>query len=200
MNLRSIVLFAVSLALPVLACAMSSSSSPAPAPSKDAGTFQRIEIKAAKGSPLPYTIEVPQGWQGRQEEKFPGLWIGPADAKAPDDPRLIWVRGSTVSMAKPDEIAANIKANDASHAEWTAPRVEVKDLGGVKGVLVQMDTGEGDKARSSLTLKVPLPGTNTSVDFRATAARGDFPKQLPLFEKILLSVRPVAPAADAAKK
>ena len=79
-----------------------------------------------------------------------------------------------------------------------APRVEVKEVGGVRGILVQMDTGAGDKARSSLTLKMPL--ANLGVDFVASAPRAEFPKQAPLYERILLSVRPVDTAPNAAKK
>jgi hypothetical protein len=152
--------------------------------------YHRVELKPAKGAALPYTLEVPQDWQVRQVDGFPGLWIGPADAKPPEDPRLIWVRGSQVSLAKPDEVVANIKANDAAHAEWSAPRVEAREVGGVRGVLVQMESGAGDKARSSLTLKVPLQ--TVSVDFVASASRAEFPKMQPTYEKILLSLRPAA--------
>jgi hypothetical protein len=100
-----------------------------------------------------------------------------------------------VSLADPDKLAATIRANDAADPKWSAPRVEVKEVGGVRGVLVQMNTGEGDKARRSLILKLPLE--KVSVDIAATAGPADFAKRLPLYEQILLSVRPVA--APAAK-
>ncbi|HSS48552.1 MAG TPA: hypothetical protein VLX28_06370, partial [Thermoanaerobaculia bacterium] len=146
------------------------------------------------GKALPYTIEVPMGWEAHQVAGFPGLWIGPADAKPPEDPRLIWARGSLVSLADPDKVVANIHANDAADSKWSAPRVEVKDVGGVRGVLVQMNSGEGDKARSSLTLKLPL--AKVSLDIVASATRAEFPQRLPLYERILFSVRPAsAPAA-----
>jgi hypothetical protein len=74
--------------------------------------FHRIELKPTtakvQGKALPYTIEVPKGWEARQLEGFPGLWIGPADAKPPEDPRLIWVRGSQVPLAEPDKVVANV--------------------------------------------------------------------------------------------
>jgi hypothetical protein len=152
--------------------------------------YHRVELKPAQGKALPYTLEVPRDWQVRQVDGFPGLWIGPADAKPPEDPRLIWVRGSQVALAEPEKIVANIKENDAAHAEWSAPRVEARTVGGVRCVLVQMDTGEGDKARTSLTLKVPFQ--NVSVDLVASAGKPEFPKLLPTFEKILFSVRPAA--------
>jgi len=164
------------------------------APGKPAeGTFHRIELGAGPGKALPYTIEVPMGWEAHQVAGYPGLWIGPADAKPPEDPRLIWVRGSMVSLAEPDKVAANIRANDAADPKWSAPRVEVKEIGGVRGVLVQMNTGEGDKARSSLTLKLPL--LKVSLDIVASATQAEFPQRLPLYERILLSAQPAASAA-----
>ena len=169
----------------------------AASPAAPPAAFHRVEIKPpGQGKPLPYTLEVPQDWQVRQVAGYPGLWIGPADAKPPEDARLIWVRGSQVSLAKPDEVVANIKANDAKEADWTAPRAEVREVGGVRGVLWQMDSGTGDAARSTLTLKLPL--ANLAADFVASAKRSEFPKMLPLYERILLSARPVA--ADTAGK
>jgi hypothetical protein len=174
--------------LSVLAAAFSSSAFAAP----PAESYHRVELKPAQGKALPYTLEVPRDWQVRQVQGFPGLWIGPADAKPPEDPRLIWVHGSKVSMAEPEKLVENIKATDAEKAEWSAPRIEVKEIGGVRGLLVQMDAGEGDQARSNLTLKMPLQ--NLAIDFVATASRAEFQKNLPLYERILLSVRPVETA------
>jgi len=166
-------------------------------PAAFAEDFHRIELRPSdpkvQGKPLPYTIEVPKDWQARQVEGYPGLWIGPADAKPPEDPRLIWVRGSLVNLTEPDKVAANIRANDAADPKWSAPRVEVKEVGGVRGLLVQMEIGEGDKARSSLILKLPLD--KVSLDITASASRAEFLKQLPLYERILFSARPAAPAA-----
>lgn len=169
------------------------------APQPTTASFHRVEIKPpGQGKPLPYTIEVPQDWEVRQVSGYPGLWIGPADAKPPEDARLIWVRGSQVPLAKPDEVVANIKANDVKETDWSAPRAEVREVGGVRGVLWQMDSGTGDTARSTLTLKLPL--ANMAADFVASAKREEFPKMLPLYERILLSVRPIAPPAPAGKK
>jgi hypothetical protein len=197
MNVKTFLLSIACSALPVLALAAAEPpSSTTAAPGKPAeGTFHRIELAAGPGKALPYTIEVPMGWEARQVAGAPGLWIGPADAKPPEDPRLIWVRGTMVSLADPDKLAATIRANDAADPKWSAPRVEVKEVGGVRGVLVQMNTGEGDKARSSLILKLPLD--KVSLDIAATATPAEFPHRLPLYERILLSVRPVA--APAAK-
>ena len=189
---------ALALAAPPPAAPAKTAKSATVAPGKPAeGTFHRIELSAGAGKVLPYTIEVPMGWEPRQVAGFPGLWVGPADAKPPEDPRLIWVRGSLVELAEPDKVVANIKANDAADPKWSAPRVELKDLGGVRGLLVQMDTGEGDKARSSLILKLPLD--KVSLDITASANRAEFAKQSPLYERILLSARPAAPAAATKK-
>jgi hypothetical protein len=65
----------------------------------------------------------------------------------------------------------------------------VRELGGVRGVLIQTLSGEKDKARGSLTLKMPL--ANVSLDFIGSAPAAELPKMLPLYERILLSVRPV---------
>ncbi|HEV8578793.1 MAG TPA: hypothetical protein VGX68_06875 [Thermoanaerobaculia bacterium] len=188
MSLRFTIASMILAVLPALALAAEPAT---PAPGE---TFHRVELKptAGQGNPLPYTIEVPQEWQMRQVAEYPGLWIGPADAKPPEDPRLIWVRGSKVSMANPEEVVANIKANDAAQAGWSAPQVEVKEVGGVRGVLVRMDSGEAGKERSSLTLKLPLAGM--AIDFIASADRKEFEQRRPLYERILFSVRPTQPA------
>jgi hypothetical protein len=184
MRLRRLIpLFLAAALLPALAFAQSK----APA-------WHRVELKPAQGKALPYTIEIPGDWQVRQVENAPGLWIGPAHAKPPQDPRLIWVRGSNTALSDPEAVVKNIRENDAKETAWTAPRVEVKELGGVRAVLVRMDSGEGDKARSTLALKVPFQ--TVAVDFMASASRAEFEKMLPTYERILLSVRP---AADAAK-
>ncbi|HEV2844535.1 MAG TPA: hypothetical protein VG477_06795 [Thermoanaerobaculia bacterium] len=181
MRFRRLIPLFLAAALPALAFAQSDS-------------WHRVELKPSEGKALPYTIEVPGDWQVRQVEGAPGLWIGPAEAKPPQDPRLIWVRGSNAALGNPEAVATSIRETDAKEPSWAAPRVEVKDLGGVRGVLVRMDTGEGDKARSTLALKVPFQ--TVAVDFMASAGRADFEKMLPTYERILLSVRP---AADAAK-
>jgi hypothetical protein len=201
MRLRSILPFCLALALPAAACAApetgakpAAAETPAASAAAPAQEFHRVDLKPTRsqGEAIPYTLEVPADWQVREIEGFPGLWIGPADAKPPEDPRLIWIHGSMVSMADPEKLVENIKASDAQKPEWTAPRIEVKEVGGVRGLLVQMDAGEGDQARSNLTLKVPLQ--NLALDFVATASRAEFEKNLPLYERILLSVRPVETA------
>ena len=159
--------------------------------------YHRVELKHSSGSSLPYTIEVPDGWELREDKGYPGLWLGPADAKLPSDPRLVWVRGSRTSLLDPQDAAAKVRAGDEKDASWSASVVEVKEVGGVKGVLVRMDSGEGAEARSTLVLKMPF--YNMALDFLVSGPRAEFEKMLPVYEQILFSVRPNrAPAKPAA--
>jgi hypothetical protein len=149
--------------------------------------FHRIGLPVSGDKVFPYTVEVPAGWTVREIKDSPGLWLGPVTAQPPKDPHLVYVRISLADVSKPEEVAANIRANDAKNDAWTAPRVEVRDLEGVKGVLVRMDSGTGDAAHSTLALKLPLE--KGGVDFLASAPRAEFEKMLPTYERILLSVR-----------
>lgn len=182
-------------AAPLLVSLQAASAQQAPPPPAAGGATHRVELKPAQGKALPYTIEVPADWTVRQVPQAPGLWLGPADATPPGDPRLIWVRGSNVSLADPATVVGNIKQNDKAQPGWSAPLVEVREVGGVKGVLVRMDTGEGEAGRSTLTLKLPLD--KTAVDFLCQADRKTFDKNLAQCERVLLSVRPVPAAAPA---
>lgn len=161
--------------------------------------FRRLTLPSASPQfPFPYTLEVPEGWTARQVLNDPGLWIGPPDAKPNVDPRFIYVRISPVALADPESIAAAIRQNDAKDDSWTASVVAVREVHGVRGVLIQIDRGKDAEARSSLTLKLPLP--KTSVDIVGQAGKADFAKQRPLYERILLSAQPVPmPATPAAK-
>ena len=190
--MRQIVLPTLLLALTVPAGTSLSSQTPAP---KAAPGFHRVDLKPAQGQALPYTIEVPADWSVRQIATAPGLWLGPADAAPPNDPRLVWVRGSGVSLADPAAVVANIRQNAAAQKGWTAPLAEVREVGGVKGVLVRMDSGEGAAARSTLTLKLPLE--KAAVDFVCQGERKSFEQNLARCERVLLSVRPAAAGAPA---
>jgi hypothetical protein len=154
------------------------------------GGFHRIGLPGAADKPFPYTVEVPAGWTVREIKDSPGLWLGPMTAQPPKDPHLVYIRISPSDVSDPEKVAANIRANDAKIDAWAAPLVEVRDLQGVKGVLVRMDSGAGDAARSTLVLKLPLE--KAGVDFGASAPRAEFEKMLPTYERILLSVRRAA--------
>jgi hypothetical protein len=193
---------ALPLAAQVSVTPVAPPAKPAAPPVKPGGAasdIRRIVVAPKGGTPLPYSIEVPATWIVRQADGLPGLFIGPADAKPPDDPRLIWIRGSQVPLSDPYKVLESIQANDPAKSGWTAQRAEIKDLGGVRGVLVRVDSGTGDKVRSSLILKLPL--ADRSADFMMTADKGQFEMQQSAYEKMLLSVRPVhLPAPKAAPK
>ncbi|HSN87896.1 MAG TPA: hypothetical protein VL025_14150 [Thermoanaerobaculia bacterium] len=150
--------------------------------------YRRVALTHSSGSALPYTIEVPDGWELREDKEYPGLWLGPAGARIPSDPQLVWVRGSRTALVSPQDTVAQIRAGDEKDASWSASRLEVKEVGGVKGVLVRMDSGEGAQARSTLVLKMPF--YSTALDFMASGPRAEFEKMLPVYEQILFSVRP----------
>jgi hypothetical protein len=151
--------------------------------------YRRVELPGGEGRPFPYTVDIPEGWQIHQPEGTASIFFGPAGSKPEEDPRMVFVRISPASVADPEATVASIRASDAADPKWSAPLVEVREVNGVKGVLVQMDSGEGEAARSTLALKLPLP--KTSVDFMASAPQGEFQKLRPDYERILFSVRPV---------
>ena len=117
-----------------------------------------------------------------------GVFLGPAGVAEPEtDTRMIYVRISAASVIDPEAVAANIRKPPADKS-WSAPVVEVRDVGSVRGVLVRIDSGSGDQARSTLVLKLPLG--QTSVDFMASAPRADFERRLADYQRVLLSVLP----------
>jgi hypothetical protein len=174
--------------VPVVPVVTAAEPPAAPAPAAPAADGpRRIELPGAPEEPFPYTVEIPGGWQMQEVEGIPGVWLGPTDAKPPNDPRLIYVRISPTSVADPAQTVANIRAADEKQP-WSAPLVEVREISGVRGVLVRMDSGEGDAARSTLVLKLPLQ--TGGVDFMGSAPRAEFEKLLPVYEKVFFSVRP----------
>lgn len=186
-----IALFALA-ALP-LAPAASAATAAAPASPKPAAAAagHRVELPGAQGKPFPYTIEIPFDWQVRQVKGIPGVWLGPAGAEPTEDPRLIYVRLSPVSLAEPQKVLEAIRANDAKAKEWSASELEVREVGGVKGVWVRREVGEGAKARSTITLKLPVG--SGSVDFVAAMPPADYKKLGVLAERLMGTVRPLKP-------
>jgi hypothetical protein len=190
----------------LLAAALAGSAPPAPAapagaapPAAPAGapaaaaaaTGRRIEVTSREGKPYPYSIEVPAGWQVQvsKNKDVPGVFLGPpAIGELESDPHLIYIRVSPASMLDPEAVVANIKKSQPADASWSAPLVEVRDIGGVRGVLVRMDSGSGEQARSTLVLKMPLG--MTSLDFMASASRAEFERLLPGYQRAMFSVLP----------
>lgn len=143
----------------------------------------------------PYTIEIPADWSVRREVPEPGIYLGPPAVDPKQYPEMIFVRWSRVELTNPEATAANIKANDLKNDAWTAPEVTVVDVGTTKGLWVRMDyPAKNDvPARTTLTLKVPIPGA--SIDIIGAAATEKFPELRAHYEKILRSVLP-APAEE----
>ena len=159
-------------------------------PADFAGPTHRVPLPGPDGKTFPYTVEIPAGWQVLFSKSVAGVFVGPASALEPEkDERMIYVRVSSVSLIDPEAVVANIKKSDAADDTWAAPLVEVREIGGVRGVMVRMDSGSGAEARSTLVLKMPLG--QTSVDFMASAPRAEFERLLPGYQRIILSVLPV---------
>lgn len=154
------------------------------------GPAHRVGLPGPDGKPFPYTIEIPTGWQVLFSKEVPGVFVGPASALEPEkDVRMVYVRVSPASILDPEAVVANIKQSYAADATWSAPLVEVRELGGVRGVLVRVNSGSGGEARSTLVLKMPLG--QSSVDFIASAPPAEFERLLPGYQRVILSVLPV---------
>jgi hypothetical protein len=166
------------------------SAAPAPmAAAPAAAATHRVGIPSADGKPLPYSLEIPTDWQVQPSKELGGVFVGPAGISQPkDDPRMIFVRESSASLADPAAVAANIKKNQPADASWTAPLVEVRELSGVRGVVLRMDSGSGELARSTLVLKMPLG--QGSLDFMASAPRAEFERRLAGYRAVLFSIQP----------
>jgi hypothetical protein len=158
------------------------------APANAAPATRRIELPAPDGRTYPYTVEIPADWQVRPEPGQKGTWLAPAGVDPGKDPRAIFVRPSPANLTDPAATVRSIEESDRQNDTWAAPLVAVKEVGGARGVLVQMDSGQGVTARSLLVLKLPV-GT-TSVDLMGVAPRPSFPTLRPAYEKVLFSVRP----------
>jgi hypothetical protein len=149
---------------------------------------RRIDIPSPEGKPYPYSLEIPAGWQVQSSKNVPGVFLGPPAAGDPEtDTHLVYIRTSPVTVLDPESVVASIKQKSAADG-WSAPVLEVREVGGVRGVLVRMDSGTGDQARSTLVLKMPL-GKN-SLDFMFSGPRAEFERQLPSYQRVILSVLP----------
>ena len=197
LTMSSTLLLAAALAVPAGAPAATAAphagaagAAPPAVPAGSSGSARRERLPdPGDNQPFPYTIEIPAGWQTLFSKTVPGLFIGPVSGLEPEkDVRMIYLRVSPVSLADPAAVVDNIKKTAAAGGSWSAPLVEVRELGGVRGVLVRMDKGSGAEARSTLVLKMPLG--DHSVDFMASAPRAEFERLLPTYQRVMLSVLP----------
>jgi hypothetical protein len=154
-----------------------------------AAKLQRIQLPGVGGKPFYYTLAVPDDWMVYQEKKVDaGMWIGPPGAQA-GDPRMVYVRVTTTSLTSVEAAANSLRRADAADVTWSASSIEIKQVGSVRGLLVQIDAGPGDWEHSTLSLRLPLPNRN-SAEFWFAGNRYDFAKLRPFYEKVLLSVLP----------
>lgn len=178
---------AISSALLLMAAVAGAAGAVAPRTAGTSPALRRIDVPGPEGKPFPYSIEIPADWQVQSSKNVPGVFLGPPAPAGPEnDPHLIYVRVSPASVLDPDAVVANIKKSAGT--DWSAPLVEVREIGGVRGVLVRMDSGTADQARSTLVLKMPLG--KTSLDFMVSGPRAEFERQLPDYQRVILSVRP----------
>ena len=175
---------AASILLPAAGTATAAAAEPPP---PAVAATRRLTLPKVADRAFPYTVEVPADWGVREVPNSPGVWIGRPGAEPDKDPHMLYVRWSPASLADPQKVVASIRAGDEKASAWTAPVLEVREVGGVRGVLVQLDSGEGEAARSTLALK--LPADKGSVDFLVSARRADFVRLRPLFTQLLDSVR-----------
>jgi hypothetical protein len=193
--LSSTALLVLALAVPARGLAPAGAGSAAATPTAPsapaagtAGAARRVILPGADGKPTSYSIEIPATWEIVHVKDLPGVFLGPPGMSAPEsDPRAIYVRPSPASLAKPEEVVANIKRSDAADDRWTAPLVEVREVGGVRAVLVRMDSGAGFTAHSTLVLKLPLGPS--SLDLMASAPAPEFERQLSSYQRIMFSVQ-----------
>jgi hypothetical protein len=169
-------------------------------PAPPASGTRRIDLIGPDGKVFPYTVEIPADWQVLPDPEKKGLWLAPAGVEPGKDPRSVFVRPSPADLRKPEETVRSIEENDKKDETWAAPLVAVRPVGSagtIRGVLVQMDSGQGASARSLLVLKLPVGPE--SVDLMGVAPRVLFPSLRPAYEKVLFSVQPVPRVPPAGK-
>ncbi len=157
------------------------------------GPFETHELKLPKmAAPLPYTIDVPQGWEVRPWLNDQWLLIAPpgempGEVGKPANPRAMIVRHSLVDIRDAAAVVTNIKANAAQDKQSKWDLVEVRDVAGVKGIISQIEGGEGDAQRITYVLKIPYGAQ--SIDFTVSCPTGAFSEYRPLYERIFQSIK-----------
>jgi hypothetical protein len=151
--------------------------------------FHRVELPGGTADQkFPYDIEVPQSWTLHEIKEQAVIWLGPEGADPDTGSQMVYVRISPAALGNPEDVVANFKKSVPADGSWSAPVAEVREVAGVRGVLVQINSVKDKAVRKTLILKMPLP--KTSVDFIASAPGDSFDKMLPDYQRILLSVRP----------
>lgn len=153
----------------LFALALSASTQSAP--------VKRVAVAGTSLS-YPYTVELPSDWYIYQEgNPHSMLMLVPPGAKN-GDPGIIGVVACTMSLADPEQIAANLRRSLKG-----VKTVGVKEIDGVRGVLAEWDQGD------STLLGLMLPTSSGCVQFLGRSPRGQFAARRPEYERIILSVR-----------
>jgi len=157
------------------------------------GKFEthRLQMPRSTG-PLPYTIELPEGWQVRPWLNDQWVLIAPpgempGEVGKPANPRAMIVRHSIVDIRDAEAIVANMRANLAQDKQLKVDVLEVREVAGVKGIVSQLESGDGDARRITYGLKVPLG--DKSIDFTVSCPTGAFSEYRPLYERIFNSLK-----------
>jgi hypothetical protein len=162
---------------------------PAPVPAEPATTapvqpsaFRRVAVAGTSMS-YPYTVEIPSDWRVHQVEfPKPTLMLAPAAVTNPDVPEIIGVVACPVSLADPEQVAANVKRSLKG-----VKMAVVKEIDGVRGVVAEFDQGDG--ATASTVLSLMLPTSTGCVQFLGRSPRAQFAARRDNYERILFSVR-----------
>jgi hypothetical protein len=112
----------------------------------------------------------------------PTLLLAPPAAKNPNVPGIIGVTACPVSLANPDQVAANVRRSLKG-----VKTVVVKEIDGVRGVLAEWDQGDG--ATASTVLALMLPTSAGCVQLLGRSPRALFAVHRAHYERILFSVR-----------
>lgn len=157
------------------------------------GNFEthRLQMPRMKEA-LPFTVELPQGWEVRPWLNDQWLLISPpgempGEVGKPANPRALIVRHSIVDIRNPEAIIANIRANVAQDKSLKMDLIEVREVAGVRGIVSQIEGGEGDARRITYSLKIPLE--DKSLDITVSCPTGAFSEYRPLYERIFSSLK-----------
>ncbi|MGE5234694.1 MAG: hypothetical protein ACM3OB_11335 [Acidobacteriota bacterium] len=157
------------------------------------GKFETHTLQMPRSTaPLPYTIELPAGWQARPWLNDQWVLIAPpgempGEVGKPANPRAMIVRHSIVDIRDPEAVVANMRANLAQDKQLKVDVLEVREVAGVKGIVSQIESGDGDARRITYGLKVPLG--DKSIDFTVSCPTGAFSEYRPLYERIFSSLK-----------
>jgi len=135
----------------------------------------------------PYTVVIPSDWYIYQEGNPHSMLLLVPPGARNGDPDVIGVVACTMSLADPEQIAANLRRNLKG-----VKTVGVKEIDAVRGVLAEWDQGD------ATLLGLMLPTSSGCVQFMGRSPRAQFAARRPEYERIIFSVRRAPPTAATA--